>query len=111
MSESPRLVLQFRNAETHSQLRHMAETLGVSMNELAEIAIQQELAAMEGGLERKLEGILERLRSFQREDPARAADEFSRSEVTYKDPLQARRAGAEDAYGIGAAFARRLERG
>ena len=89
----------------------MAERLGVSMSELAEIAIQQELAAMEGGLERKLEGILERLRSFKREDSARAADEFSRSEVTHEDPLRARRAGAEDAYGIGAAFARRLERG
>jgi hypothetical protein len=109
-TSQPRLVLQFRNAETHRELRRMAETLGVSMSELAEVAIQQELAAMEGNLERKLEDTLARLRSFQGEDPEQAAEEFARSEVTIEDPLRARRAGAEDAYGIGAAFARRVER-
>lgn len=107
----PRLVLRFRNAETHRQLRRMAEMLGVSMNELAEVAIQQELDLMGGGLERRLESIAERLRSFPGEDPAKAAEEIARSEAAYDDPLRARRAGPEDAYGIGAAFARRVERG
>jgi hypothetical protein len=92
-------------------LRDMAEHLGVSMSELAEVAIRQELAGMEGSLDRKLGETVERLRTFPGEDPDRAAEEFARREVTIEDPLRARRAGAEDAYGIGAAFARRMERG
>ncbi|HEX6899189.1 MAG TPA: hypothetical protein VF789_05725 [Thermoanaerobaculia bacterium] len=92
-------------------LREVAETLGVSMSELAEVAIQQELAGMEGNLDRKLAQTLDRLRTFPGEDPDQAAEDFARREVTIEDPLRARRAGAEDAYGIGAAFARRMERG
>jgi post-segregation antitoxin (ccd killing protein) len=110
-TSQPRLVLKFRNTETHQELRRMAKTLGVSMSELAEVAIQQELAAMEGNLERKLEGTLALLGSFQGENDTEAAEEFSRSEATIEDPLRAHKAGAEDAYRIGAAFARRMERG
>ena len=92
-------------------LREVAETLGVSMSELAEVAIRQELAGMEGNLDRTLAEAVDRLRKFPGEDPDRAAEDFARREVTIEDPLRARRAGAEDAYGIGAAFARRMERG
>ncbi|HEY9421140.1 MAG TPA: type II toxin-antitoxin system VapB family antitoxin, partial [Thermoanaerobaculia bacterium] len=60
----PSLVLHFRNPETHRMLREMAETLGVSMSELAEVAIRQELAGMEGSLDRKLAQTVDRLCTF-----------------------------------------------
>jgi hypothetical protein len=89
----------------------MAEDLGVSMSELAEAAIQQELGTLAENLDPKLERTVERLRLYQGEDSERDIEDFARAEVTIDDPLRARRAGAEDAYGIGAAFARRVERG
>jgi transcriptional regulator with XRE-family HTH domain len=111
MSEesSPQMVLRFRNPETHRMLQRVAEALGVPMDELAEAAIQQELAALAVNLEPNLQRTVELLGSFK-DDPERDVEEFARAEVTFEDPLRARRAGAEDAYGIGAAFARHVER-
>lgn len=106
---SPQMVLRFRNAETHRMLQRVAEALGVPMDELAEAAIRQELAALAINLEPSLQRTLELLGSFE-DDPERSAEEFARAEVTFDDPLRARRAGPEDAYGIGAVFARRVER-
>jgi|SRR5436305_11287710 len=104
------MVLRFRNPETRQSLKRTAEALGVSVDELAEAAIQQELAALAVNLEPNLQRLVELLGSFE-EDPERDVEAFAHSEVTFEDPLRARRVRAEDAYGIGAAFARRLERG
>jgi hypothetical protein len=51
--------------------------------------------AIEDQLDRKLEDTLARLRSFPGEDPEQAAEEFAHSEVTFEDPLRARRAEAD----------------
>jgi transcriptional regulator with XRE-family HTH domain len=104
------MVLRFRNAETHRMLQRAAEALGVPMDELAEAAIRQELAALAINLEPSLQRTLELLGSFEEDDPERSAEEFARAEGMYDDPLRARRASPEDVYGIGAAFARRVER-
>lgn len=88
----------------------MAEALGVSMSDLAEAAIQQELSTLEN-LEPRLQRTVELLRNPQGEDSERDVLDFARAEVMVDDPLRTRRAGTEDAYGIGAAFARRMERG
>ena len=104
------MVLHFRDPETRRGLQRTAEALGVSVDELAEAAIQQELTALAGNLEPSLQRIVELLGSFE-EDAEHDAEGFARAEVTFEDPLRARRARAEDAYGIGAAFARRVERG
>jgi len=104
------MLLHFRNPETRRSLQRTAEALGVSVDELAEAAIQQEMTALAGNLEPNLQSLVELLGSFE-EDPERDAEDFARAEVTFEDPLRARRARAEDAYGIGAAFARRVERG
>jgi hypothetical protein len=61
------------------------------MDELAEVAIQQEIAALAGNLETSLQRTVELLGSFQ-EDPERDAEEFARAEVMFDDPLRARRA-------------------
>jgi hypothetical protein len=79
--------------------------------ELAEAAIARELALLDADLPQKLTDTLGLLRSYRGEDIEQDVEEFARGEVTLEDPLQARMAGAGDAYGIGAAFAHRLERG
>ena len=107
---SPGLVLHFRNAETHRALQQAAKTLGVSVGELVEAAIEQDLAVLEGNLEPRLQRTVELLGSY-RGEAERDIEDFAHAEVTVHDPLRARRARAEDAYGIGAAFARRMERG
>ena len=104
------MVLRFRNPETRRNLQRTAEALGVSVDDLAEAAIQQELTAFASNLEPQLQSLDDRLASFE-EDPERDVEDFAQAEVTFEDPLRARRVRAVDAYGIGAAFARRVERG
>lgn len=108
MSESI-LTLHFRNEETLRGLERAAEALGVSKDELAETAIERELAAvdLEGGLVRSLD----RLKSYSPEDLEHDIREFARSEVEFQDPFKARLVESQDAYGIGALFGHPVERG
>lgn len=80
------------------------------MNELAEAAIERELAVIGPDLEQRLVRIADLLRSYRGEGTEEDIEEFARAEVSVEDPLQSRLADAEDAYGIGATFARRLDR-
>ncbi len=79
------------------------------MNELAEAAIEHELAYVGADLEQKLTRAAELLRSY-RDDSERDIEAFARAEVTVGDPLRSRQATLEDTYGVGALFARSLER-
>ena len=106
----PAFTLRFSNEKTHRMLRLTAEALGLSMNELAEAAIERELAVIGPDLEQRLVRIADLLRSYRGEGTEEDIEEFARAEVSVEDPLQSRLADAEDAYGIGAAFARRLDR-
>lgn len=96
--------VHFHRDETLRNLERTAEALGVSVDELAEVAIERELAAVGAGLEGRLTRSLERLKSYGKADLERDIRDFARSEVEMEDPLQARRIESPDAFGIGALF-------
>jgi hypothetical protein len=80
------------------------------MNELAESAIEHELALMGADLEQKLIRAAELLRSWREPDVEPDIAAFARAEVTVDDPLASRQVALEDAFGVGALFARSVER-
>ncbi|HTG34974.1 MAG TPA: hypothetical protein VLB76_18820 [Thermoanaerobaculia bacterium] len=104
------LTLRFRNEETLRNLERTAEALGVSTDDLAEVAIERELAAVGAGLEGRLSRSLERLKSYRPANLDRDLREIARSEVEVEDPLQARLV-EPDVHGIGALFGHSVERG
>jgi len=101
--------LHFHSDETLRNLERAAETLGVSMDDLAEVAIERELAAVGAGLEGRLARALERLKSYSAEDLDQDIRDFAQSEVEVEDPIRARRVESPDAYGIGALFGDPME--
>jgi len=103
------LTVQLPDEETFRYLERTAETLGMSMSELGEAALQ--IAALSADLEGRVERMSERLEDYDEADLERDILEFARSEVAYEDPLQTCLAEMQDPYGIGALFARPLERG
>ena len=103
--------LHFRNEETLRSLERVADSLGISADELAEAAIERELAAVGAGLDNRLARALDRLKSYGPEDLDRDIRELAQSEVEIEDPLQARRVDSADPYGIGALFGHPVERG
>jgi hypothetical protein len=103
------LTLHFHNDETLRNLERVAEALGVSMDDLAEVAIERELAAIGAGLEDRLARALERLKTYGPSDLDRDIQAFAQSEVEIADPLQARRIESPNAYGIGALFGDPME--
>lgn len=103
------LTVQLPDEETFRSLERTAEILGMSMSELGEAALQ--IAALSTDLESRLARTSERLETSDEADLEWDIQEFARSEVAYEDPLQARRTEMQDPYGIGALFARRVERG
>ncbi|HKH46066.1 MAG TPA: hypothetical protein VKM72_15505 [Thermoanaerobaculia bacterium] len=103
--------LHFRNEETLRNLERVAEALGVTRDELAEVAIERELAAVGAGLEGRLARALQGLNSYGPADLDRDIRAFAQSEVDIEDPLQARLVESADAYGIGALFGHPVERG
>ena len=79
---------------------------GVSMNELAERAIEHELAVVGSELEEKLRETVELLGRFRERDFEADAEAFARAEVEEDDPLRSRAARRlRFALGVGAAFA------
>jgi hypothetical protein len=112
MSRAAVLKVHFRNEETLRNLEQTAHELGISADELAETAIERELASIGAGLERKLGGILDRLKSRGRGGAGeREIRDFARCEVEFDDPFQGKRVKTDDPHGIGALFARCMERG
>jgi hypothetical protein len=105
------LTLHFRNRETLRNLEQAAEALGISPDELAEAAIERELAAVGTGLEGKLARALDRLKAYGPQDLDRDIRAFAESEVEVEDPIPARRVESSDPHGIGALFGHPLERG
>lgn len=111
MEQRPAFTLRFRRPGTHRALRHAADELGISMSELAERAIEHELAAVGTELEEKLRRTVELLGSYRQADAAADAKVFADAEVTEDDPLRSRAAaiGPTDPLGVGAAFADPVE--
>jgi hypothetical protein len=106
----PAFTLRFRNEATHRGLRLTAHALGMSMNELAENAIEHELAFLGADLEQKLNRALELLRSYRGVGVEDDIEAFADAEVTVEDPCRSRQVMVEDTCGIGALFARSMER-
>jgi len=109
-SKRPAFTLRFRKVATHRALRLTAHALGVSMSDLAESAIEHELALVSADLERKLSRVADLLRFYRDDEVERDVAAFARAEVTVDDPLRSRQAALEDAYGVGALFADSMER-
>lgn len=105
MDPRPAFTLRFRRAGTHRALRHAADELGVSMNELAERAIEHELAVLGAELEERLRRTVELLAEYRGSDFAADVEAFAQGEVAEEDPLRARAAHRSDPLGVGAAFA------
>lgn len=107
----PALTLHFKNENTFRALQETARALGISMNELAEAAIERELEVIGPELDQRLARIVDLLPSYHGQGTEEDIEAFAHSETSVEDPLRARLAEAEDLHGIGAAFARRVERG
>lgn len=103
------VTVHLSNEATLRDLESTAEALGISLDELAEAAFQ--IAVLSNNVKGRLEGLSERLQAYGRADLERDIQEFARSEVAFRDPLQARRVDMQDPYDIGALFVRSLERG
>ncbi len=102
------LTVQLPDEASFRHLERTAETLGMSLSELGEAALQ--IAALSADPDDRLERMAERLEVYDEADLDRDIQELARSEVSYPDPLQARMAETQDPYGIGALFARPVER-
>lgn len=103
--------LRFHDERTHRALRHAAEELGVSMNELAERAIEHELAVVGAEIEEKLRRTVRLLGSYRGRGREADVEAFARAEVEEDDPLRSRAAKPlDDPVGVGAVFADSVER-
>jgi hypothetical protein len=105
------LTLHFRDEETLRDLERAAEALGVSTDDLAEAAIERELAAVGAGFEARLSRALAGLKRYDPADLEQEIQDFAHGEVEVEDPIKARLADSPDAYGIGALFGHPVERG
>lgn len=59
--------LRFKNPRTRGALRHLSEETGVPMTDIAERAIEHEVALQGADLERRLEEALDVVRSYRPE--------------------------------------------
>lgn len=121
MSRPDVFPLRFKNPATKEALRYVAEQNGMSMTELAEKAIEHEIALMGADLERRLTEALEQVRSYR---PATDLDRYieavAAGEESGLDPDRQVRAAhgpafaaalgsrveVDDKFGIGALFVR-----
>lgn len=101
------VTVTFHREETHRALRATAERLGISMNELAEAAIEHELTLFGPGLQERLERTATRVRDYRGEGVDADVEDFAKGEMEVEDPLRSERAGSrvEDPLGVGALFA------
>lgn len=106
----PKFTLRFHNRRNHALLGMVAESYGVSKNELAEELLGRELEAAALLVERNLTETVRMLQNYRRDERLEAdIAAFAEAEVSTTDPLQARMAegsGARlgDAFGVVAAF-------
>jgi hypothetical protein len=97
--------LRFANQETHQLLELVSARLGVSMNELAEKMIENELGIASFALQEDLTHTLSLLAAYHG-DPAEDVARVAHAEVEYADPIRARlRTSDNDPLGIANVFA------
>jgi hypothetical protein len=106
----PAFTLRFRDERTHRALRHAAEELGTSMSELAERAIERELARVGVQLEDKLRRTVELLGSYREQHLLDDIEAFARAEIEEDDPLRSRAVQPlRDPLGVRDTFAHPME--
>jgi len=109
----PVLTLRFHHKATHTRLKKVAGLVGVSMNDIAEVAIERELDFLAADLEDELLETVDALRSWTYTDEQLAADiaAFSEGEAHERDPLRATIAPANtaDSAGVRDIFADTVE--
>lgn len=109
----PVLTLRFHNTRTHTRLKKVAGLVGVSMNDIAEVAIERELDFLAADLEDELLETVDALRSWRYTDEQLTVDiaAFSEGEAHERDPLQATMAppNSADAVGVRDIFADTVE--
>jgi phage-related minor tail protein len=89
VAEALGLSLVKSGASPELDLQRVAEALGLSVDELTEAMAQQDFAMKD--LEANLQRTVELLRSYKGDDAEQSAADFARAEVSFPDPLQARR--------------------
>jgi hypothetical protein len=87
---SPVFPLRFKDPATKDMLRLVADQLGVSMTDLAEDAVRQELMILGAGLEQQLTDIVEALRSYRPDDSGSHIATYAAGEACEDDPMRAR---------------------
>jgi|SRR6478609_5395278 len=113
--------MRFKRPETKEALKQLAAAQGTSMTEVAEKAIEHEVALLGADMERRLAEALEVVRSYNQAEPADVAkwiDAAAAGEASGLDPMRdvvstvgvagrsRDQAPLEDPYGVLAAFAR-----
>jgi U3 small nucleolar ribonucleoprotein component len=102
--------LRLRNPETYRMLKLAAEHRKVSMNEVAQEALEAHLRMEASTLEEQLRQALEIVHRYTSEDQERDIAEVAHAEVSEEDPLQATRVMPDDdPFGVRDAFVRTLE--
>ncbi len=97
--------LRFEKEETHQLLAFVSSRLGISMNELAEKMIENELQVASLALQEDLTHTLGLLANYRGDTDANIA-RIAHAEIAYPDPVRARMVGtSEDPLGIAHAFA------
>ena len=114
----PRFTLRFHDAEVHRMLALVADELGLSMTDTAEMFIVEGLDRARTGLTWRLERTLEGLNTWKklpaterRRELKAEAEAFADAEVDFDDPLASRAITPEEAdpLGIQRIFANALE--
>ena len=82
------LGVHFHSEETLRNLERVAESLGVSADQLAEVAIEREFAAIGSGLEERLSRAFEDLKTYGPADLERDLRANGKSEVEAVSKLQ-----------------------
>ena len=99
--------LRFKNPHTRGALKFVAEQTGRSMTDIAEQAIEHEVALLGSDLERRLEEALDVVRSYRPEvdldSYIHAAAAGERSDL---EPMREVGAAHDDPFGVRAAFHR-----
>ena len=114
----PRFTLRFHDTEVHRMLGMVADELGLSMTDTAEMFIVEGLDRARIGLAWRLERTLEDLSSWRKAPAAKRrrdleveAEAFADAELEFEDPLASRAIMPEEAdpLGIQRIFANALE--
>jgi hypothetical protein len=102
--------LRLRNPETYRMLKLAAEHRNVSMNDIAQEALEEHLRVEAATLADQLEQALEIIQQYADQDSRRDIAAFARAEVTETDPLRSTKITPDDdPFGVRDAFVRSLE--